>query len=49
VTDKRKNPKYDEPQSVYQDDFNPEDGLREMLEVKIDPSDASPKERDHVG
>jgi hypothetical protein len=31
-TDKRKNPKYDEPQSVYREGISPEDSLRELLQ-----------------
>ena len=34
--DKRKNPEYDEPISVYEEGQTPEDVVRKMLEVKPD-------------
>lgn len=35
-TDKRVNPEYDKPQSIYRDGVTPEDALRKLLEAKAE-------------
>lgn len=35
-TDKRKNPEYDEPQSIYVEGADPDEQLRKLLEIRPD-------------